>query len=698
MLTRARLKAVDATLLPRVLLLTGVFLCPIVLDPRTVKPFDLAKITVLWVFGVLALGLWIIEVLQGRTKPAYFRLGMVAALFLLASGVATIFSRTRLVSFFGWYGRYSGFLQFALYVLILFLIAQLYWRRPDRLKELIVAVGAASSLAAAYIVVQWLEIDPITWRRAQGTGTPAFKYIGTLGNGNFAGGFLGATSPWLLFAFWRARHLGSKALVVAWGAVTLWCLLLTSSRGGLVALAAGALMAAVAFRSRFPRWLLAAGAVVGAVAVVAAVVVLTTPAPSRPEVGLVGGPDVLRSESLQVRLVWWRSALSIFASSPLVGTGPDTYAVVFPQHMPEEGAGESDAERADKPHNVFLDHAASMGILGFGTFTALLALATLWGLRAMRGIDREHGDLLGTFLAIVAAYSGQALWSIDMAPLAMIVWVGLGGVAALADPSFVARRRMEDPEARGGPRPMTALRWTAVGAVAVVTALVVVLGLRPWRADRASRAGQDAGRSGSLESARRHFEEALDLYPVQPLYRGLAGDTVLRKAVRLEGDDRQALVREAVAHFKVMDELQPHYHLWKMTLGEALGQLGDAGDPSAFPEADVALEEATQLAPFDYRVHQRYGEMLNRWAQAEGDRQMHCLALDKFERAAELRDDDARTWRGVGTTYAFLGQFDRSLSALEQSLVLDPESQTAMGTRQRVLELRGRDIRVIRCG
>lgn len=696
MLQRARLKAADPTLIPRVLLVIGVFLCPVVIDPRAVKPFDLPKTTVIWAFAVLALGLWFIEVLQGRVKPVAFRLGLVAGAFLLACGIATIFSRTPIVSFFGWYGRYSGFTQFLLYVAVFWLIVQLYWRRPDRLRELVYALGAASSIAAAYIVIQWLDLDPFTWRKVEG-GAPGAKYIGTLGNGNFAGGLLGATSPWLLFAFWRARRWWSKSLVVGWGAVSLWCLWLTTSRGGMVAMGAAAVTAAVAFRSRFPRWFLVSGAVVASVLTIATLAVLLRPIDTRPQIEFQGGKDVLRSASIDVRLVWWRSALSIFASRPLAGTGPDTFVVMYPQHMPEESAGVADVETADKPHNVLLDHLASMGILGFGSYAALVGLAALWGLRAMRTMDRKHGELLGTFLAFVAGYGGQAFFSIDMAPLALTGWMGLAGVAALADPSLVARRRTAALEAPVSPRPMTALRWMAVGAVALLTALLVVTGLRPLRADHAARAAQDAGRSGNVESARRHFDDALALFPFQPLYRGLAGDSLLKLSGRFEGDDREALVREAVTHFKKMDELQPHYHLWKMTIGEALGRLGEAGDESAFPEADVVFDDATALGPFDWRVPMRHGEMLNRWARAEGDRQRHCLALSKFETALSLRDDDARAWTGIGTTYAFLGQFDRSLSALERALVLDQDSRMALSVREQVLELRDRDIDVVRC-
>lgn len=692
-----RWRPADPTIGPRILLCTGVLLCPIVFDRGASEPFNFPKITALWVFVVAALGLWLMEALQGRVKPVAFRLGVAGGLFLLACGVATAFSRTPVVSLFGWHYRTSGLIQYTLYVVIFFLIAQLYWPRPERLKELIYALGAASSVIVVYVIVQHLGLDPFTWGTAR--GSRELGKIGTLGNGNFAGGFLGATSPWLLFAFWRARSLRQRALVVGWSAITLLGLLLTESRGGLVALVLATGAAAIAFRSRFSRLVFVSGALASVLLVIVTLLLLR-PSGSRPELAIPGTRNVLRMETFEFRTVWWRGALSIFAHNPLVGTGPDTFIAVFPQYFPREAATKVNRESRhveipDKPHNVFLDHAASMGLLGVGTFIALLTAAMIQGLRRTGQIGhRRQGDLLGVFLAFVAGYTGQAFFSIDVPPVAMIAWVGLGGVTVLADTRLVALRERGSP-LPGGSRRTTALRWTAVGLVALVTAVAVVGGTRPWRADRARRAALDAARSDDFASARRSAEEAVTLYPVDTFNYLSAGSELLREADTLKGEDKRELLREAVAYFRRADEIHPNFYLVKVYIGEAASRLGAAGEPSAFYDATVAFEEASELAPSDAQVLAGYADMLNRWGRADGEPDRHCLALDKLRRAFGLGATDPKAWRSLAVTYYYLGRRGKALDAIDRSLEIDPDSRSSASLREQVLSqpVRGAAVR-----
>lgn len=684
----------DPTLLPRILLLTGVFLCPVVFDRGAFAPFDLPKITVLWSFSLAALGLWSIEVLRGRTRPVSYRLGVMTGLFVLAFGIATLSSRTPVVSFFGSHLRSSGFLEYTLYAVISFLIAQLYWRRPDRLGELIYALAAAAAVAVVYVVVQWLGLDPFSWpgKRAR---------FGTLGNSNFTGGFIGATSPLLLFAFWRARRLPWRAPVVVWGAVTVWALLLTESRGGLAALGLGAVALAVAFRPRLSRRMLAATVAVVVLGAVVLAVMATRPLQSRPDVSVPGTRDVLRTDTLEIRTYWWRAALSVFASSPLVGTGPETFAVAFPRYMPVEAAGKvqlgAGAEAADKPHNVFFDHAASTGLLGLGAYGVLLGAAMFWGLRRMRRAPPREADLLGTFLAVVAGYAGQAFFSIDIPPLAIVLWAGLGGIAALADPRLVALRESGSRAPMRRPRRMTVLRWGVIGLVALVTAVAIAGGTRPWLAERASRAALDATDREDFAAARRRYDEAIALYPVDPVHHMRAGSALLKRAERLEGDQRSALIRRAVGYFERADGLQPGYHVVKLALGEALSRLAVSGEHSVFYDAGVAFDEAADLAPNDWRVFVRSADMLNRWGRAEGATERHCAALEQLDRALELRYGDPDAWRSLAVSYTYLGQFERALDAIQRSLVIDPDSGQSRRIQDEVLERSARGGTRIEC-
>src|SRR5947207_9496650 len=103
---RLRSMSVDATTAPRIVLVAGIILSPSFFDLGSVKPFDVSKGAILWVFGWLAFGLTAIEMLRGQLRGKWFRLGTIASIYIVSAALATAFSVTRLASMFGWYARY----------------------------------------------------------------------------------------------------------------------------------------------------------------------------------------------------------------------------------------------------------------------------------------------------------------------------------------------------------------------------------------------------------------------------------------------------------------------------------------------------------------------------------------------------------------------------------------------------------------
>jgi O-antigen ligase/tetratricopeptide (TPR) repeat protein len=705
---RLRLKSVDATAAARIAIVAGTFLSPSFFDLGSVKPFDVPKVAVLWFFGWLAFGLTMIEMLRGQLRPARFRLARIAGAFLLAAGIATLFSHTRTVSFFGWYARYGGFVEILLYVVIFWSIVQLYWRRPDRLKEIFAAVALASIVLAGYVLVQYVHLDPIKW--VQPSGRATFRYFGTMGNSDFAGGYLGASFGWLVYAFWRARRVLVRVLVVAWAFVTLFALWETSSRGGLVALFASACVGLFVFRRRIPRVLTGLGALVAAAVVVAALAAAfgakprSAPAPSpAPKGSVSAAPSVLRTNTFVIRMYWWKAAARIFASRPLVGTGPDTFVVEYPHYALAAAAKQPGTERTDEPHNIFIDHAISTGILGIGAYLALIFLAFRWGLRRLRdierpGADRTESDLLACFLVVAAGYLGQGFFSIDVAALAALGWVSFAGIAALADPLLVARRgrlafgeQMRSRSAGFG-------RRAAAAATAVAVAVVMVIGLRPWLADRAARqAARDASNTDSTDIVMRSYQRAMALAPYDPVYRGLAANFLTQQALAMDDKDVEAdLLGQAVDLEKQMDQMQPGNAFWKTTIGSGLAALGSVtGDVSNYEESEAWFSDAAKAAPNDYRVSLQHGVMLNKWGRATHDGLKYCEAVSEFRHSNSLRRQ-SETYTGLGEAYAAIGHIDQSLDALHAAQQMDPSNKDIPTLISKVEALR-KNVKVINC-
>jgi O-antigen ligase len=641
-------------------LLTGIFLTVTLVDLKALKPFDPVKFSAIWCFGWLAIGLWVVQLIRGRSRRMPFASGRAAGFFLAAVGLATLFSHTFLVSFFGWYQRYGGFLSVLLYVSLVVLIVNLYRGKPDDVRELLYVLGEASIVVVLYIFVQWARLDPINWARASGKPTKHL-FFGTLGNSNFAGDYLGFMVPWLWYAFRRAQARWLKAAVVAWSLAHLWALLLTSARGGLLAAAIGVGVLVVLHHRLLPSWTKVAAAAAAAAVAVVAVLVIWHPGSARPP-GPLAHARIFRSRSLDARGYWWLAGLRTFASRPIVGTGPDTFVREYPRHLSPKAARIPDTESADKPHNVFVEYAAATGVLGLGAYLLLVFSVYRRGLRRRRLVDGDERLMLTTLLAMFAAYLGQAFVSIDVVPIAMSSWVVLGAIIALCEPAAPAAERA----ARAG-----SLRRNAgiVGVVLMTIALFAYGAIRLDADHEMRNALRQTQQGAAIEDVVATYQRAISLQPFEPVYRGTAADFLEKHANDVDDRSEKRLFLEAsVRVFKRMNALQPGFFLWKMTLAQAMADLAAAGGSATFDDADAVFREAQRAAPYDWRVPVAWAGKLNLRATATRTDNFHCLALDQFARAVSLRPSEAKPWLGLGETLVILGRLPRAVDAFQQAV------------------------------
>ncbi len=686
----------DPTTIVRVLLLAMLVITPGVFDLGSVKPFDAVKVTTVLFFGWLAFGAWTAMVALGRLRARGFLMGYLALGFLGANTIAWIFSTTKWTSLFGWYGRYTGLVTILVMVLVFILVAHVYRGRADRAHEVVYAIAAGSALVTLYVIVQRLGIDPIRWLQTSG-GTPGQPYFGTMGNANFAGGYIGLTFPWLYFAFLRTRVVLMRVGLVAWGTVSLAALYFTSARNGMVALLVGVLVLLVIHRKRVPLVLKIGAATATVAALVLATIVVVHPGSDKP-LRVFKGVDVLRSNTIRVRAHWWQAGLKMFVARPLTGWGPDSYVTHFARYLPREAAPIGDTETADKPHNVFVEHAAETGILGLGAYLALVFVAFKRGFRRLRDGPASERDLVATLLALLGAYLGQAFFSIDVSAIALLGWVVLGTIAALADPPpetkaepEVSRRGCTDrpPSGRG-----SSAKVLAASAV-ILGVFLATISTAPLKADHEARTARRIAEADvPVDEWLLHFERSMAWQPFEPLYRGMAGDFLEKEAAGTKDrTEKRRLLLEAVSYFEEMDELQPGYHLWKYSVGKAVSALAAAGGGS-FEDAQDWLEQAEELAPFDWRVATAQAEMFNQWAVSirgkDGAAALLCRGLEHAEEAVLLRKTRAETQTVLGKTLARLGHLDEAVVPLERAVERKDGSAAAEELLAEVERLQGR--------
>lgn len=590
-------------------------------------------------------------------------MGLLALGFLASSALSTLFSKTRWTALFGWYGRYTGLATILVLVAVFFVVSSVYRERPDRVQQLIWALSAGAIALIFYILLQWTHLDPIHWATTAGT-IPGLRYFGTMGNADFAGGFIGLTAPCVFYAYQRSDATYKRVLVGIWGVAQLWTLWLTSARNGIAALGLAVLVLLFLYRRALPRlvrW--AALAAVIAVIALAGVIVVSAAGGKTQRVHA----SVLRSDTVKVRAYWWLAGVRIFEHHPVLGTGPDTYVSEYQQYLPAAAAPVADSEIADKPHNVFIDHLATQGLIGTGLYLALLVVAFVRGYRRLRDGPPEQRVVLSTLLALLAAYIGQAFFSIDVVPIALTGWVILGAIAALADPPAAAQTQARRSKAT-----------VATAAILAVAVLVAALGTVPLIADhQAHTAVRITQAQGSVEDIVAHYDHARGWQPFEPIYPGSEGDYLEKQAgVETDPANKHDLLVEAVDYYKKMYSLQPAYHLWMMTVAKGIGDLATVHGAS-FSTSERWFKRAQAKAPYDWRVPTAYGDMLFAWARQSKSVPLDCRAQREYRRAHKLRPSQSAPLVGLGKTFLAIGQLKKALNPFKRAVRIDKQSTVA---------------------
>jgi len=384
---------------------------------------------------------------------------------------------------------------------------------------------------------------------------------------NALAGFLVVTfAPTLAWIHARGRSWNAAVrwlILVFAGGTMIFCLVLTGSRGGVVAFGC---MAVVVFWCLTPKGgQRMAIVVVGLLVAVIGVLVL----------GQRGGSHRFSTSSLESRTDYWRGAISIIKDHPWVGTGPGTFGSIYPKYKTAL------TEEAQAVHNNYLQMWSDSGILAFVAFAALWTIAVRDSFRLAR---LRAGDAAAVAICgALVGWSVHGLVDFDLyAPgVALPAFILLGTVQGLKE---LPRTDSVPPRQR--------TNWV-VGAVCAVV-LVVVL----WTESRALAASLHHGRAYEVADANPmaaldEATRAVALAPWNPRFQSSMGDCALRA-----GNTAEALA----AYRHAVDDDPYRASLWWRL---AMAKMGAQG---VDVEALQLLRKAVELNPTNARYRQALTE------------------------------------------------------------------------------------------
>lgn len=478
-------------------------LIPITFLPWTFEVFEFNKQFLLLGVGVALLAAWVgAAVLERHARPARSMLNWAVLALVAVLAVSTAFSVDKVTSILGFYGRFNGGLMSTLaYVIYYFLVLQVA-RREGQLRWLVGSWLVGVGLGALVLVLYLFGLHLFLFFPA-GQGN-SFSPLGSSLNAVVL--ILAASLPLGLFMARGGRTTITRSLSLAFSVLALVTIFLVDYQLGWVALlTASALWLGLVFWKNETvgfQW-----TIVPALALL--LVVIGWPVNTAQFTG--------RTIPVEVNLslpASWQIAYQNARTSPLIGTGPETFIFGFSKFKPDR-FNDSDfwAFRFDKSASELSQSLATTGVLGLAAYLAVLVVGLWLAWRAIA--KRSHEDWYlraAVAVAFVVLVVGDVFYFANTT-LAVMLWLTLGLLASF---SAASERELTFKSS-----PRTSFLFSFGLAVVVLVAAGVWVGLvRFWTADYAYAQAQSAT---TLDQALVSMQTAVTSNPWRDTYRvGLA--------------------------------------------------------------------------------------------------------------------------------------------------------------------------------
>jgi hypothetical protein len=463
-----------------------------------------------------------------------------------------------------------------------------------------------------------------------------------------------AVALWVITPKHR-KPLGFLTIAVA-GA-----LIFTGSQGGWAAALAGlSIVAGFLLKDRLPRARLLGWLAVIAIGLVTVGVVIA---------GQLGVPKIPATAT--ARGFWWRAAGEMSLQSPFVGRGPSAFAVEGVEYRVSEEAVFTGYTFPDDPHSVPLAFLVAAGVIGLVGFAFVVAWA------GKQGSALNDDDLVGAaFLALVVAYTVQAVVSIDEVILRMSLWIGLAGlVCARASFSSATKKRPEKAAktARNGRRtsaPRSRLRWApAIAPLAVMVAAVGWWSFGFLAADMHMHQGVEAFGDREVDLGRHEMESAI-AFRFEPGYQRTLAGTLAQVASETKDPEMYAIADAAFRRLEGFPDVA--------TLVQRARMMREWADLEPDRRDDVMpiYREALEIDPRNPILRVETAEVLVALQDPDG-------ATALLEPATSVVGDHLPAfWGMLALARAQTGDESGAQEAIDRALRLDPQDARALQARE----------------
>jgi len=559
--------------------------------------FEIVKVSVLRILTCVAVGAWAWKLLRKGGRIRHTPIDWLILAFVIWVAISTATSVHWPTALLGKPSRYEGLLTFVNYAVLYFLVLQLA-DRSSRVRSLARSLFWSSVVVAVFGLLQYLGVQHPGWVPLGFEPNRAFS---TYGNPNFLGGFLIFSVTVALGLALLERRRVWRLLYWAGFGLNGLALIATFTRGawigGFVSLV---LLSVIAWRQRPAMqridWIPA-----GASLAVGLGIIIRSLSSSSEVLNFarrIGSIFQFSSGSGQSRMEIWRSAFAAIADRPILGSGPDTFRLVFHRFKTAEYVRiKGGSSGADNAHNYLLHLASGVGFPGLLLFAAVFVWAAV---RSFTTIFKRSDDpfrlMLGAFWAASAGYLIHLFFGLSLPGTSFLVWTALAIVLV--------------PTARS--IGVKAARWGTVAGLAVI--VIVAAGVAYQGVVLAADHSYSKSQTASLAGERtQEALRATELNPLNADYRqglGLAYLAEMRAYLQAgaeaqqKGEDTTPYEKQVVRSFldaksaleKAIDFTPPEYDNY-VILASLYNLAGEAMDADLYQDAIQVAERGLQIMP-----------------------------------------------------------------------------------------------------
>jgi len=481
------LNSVNEKLLSKVIASGAAFTTIFLVSGSVTDPVNATKLLALGVFSFAAIGV-IFSNLASIKIREYFPI-LTSVILFLTIAIASVFSSDSPLSqgIYGAYGRNNGFLAY-LFLSVLLLSATSLNSRQG-FTRIVKALFFAGIVNIAYCLWVIAFGDFIGWSNPYG------NILGTLGNPNFIGSFLG-----IFIAAYLAYGLGgtssklfkySTVVVIPITAYEIYCS--NAIQGRVVGAAGLGIVGFFYVRSKFNSfvtWCYAgAGVISGLFALLGALQI---------------GPltSMIYKTSVSLRGQYWLAGWNTGNSHPFLGVGMDAFGDWYRRSR--------DVHALELPGVntvVNASHNVPMDMLAFGgwpLFIAYVLIMGFGGVALVRAILRtkKFDPILAVLTSSWVGYQLQSVISINQIGLAVWGWVLTGSAIAFEKMTREAPAALTDKPVRSRAKEERSEQLAKTILFAALFALVgLIIALPPLAADSKWRSAQLASTVQAVEES-----------------------------------------------------------------------------------------------------------------------------------------------------------------------------------------------------